>query len=195
MRLHWQTMQDGGLAGQGYLLPAFDLEAMRRQTMLAPRWLHFGASNILRSCLCVLLQKLLDAGDINSGLIVAEAFDEEILDCAFAPLDNACLAVTLKSDGTTQRRVVASIAQSIAYSRQKERLREVLCAPLLQVVSLTITEKGYAAARHCLAWTSMRAGWGPRWKRCLRKSAAARDACAKRWQTSRACIMPQELPE
>ena len=60
------------------------------------------------------------------------------------------LMVSLKPDGSMEREVVASIAEGLragrAYPQDLEKLRTIFRAPSLQMVSFTITEKGYALA-------------------------------------------------
>lgn len=142
MKLSLQSMQT--LAQKGYSIPSFDVQAMRGKTQSTPRWIHFGAGNIFRAFPAVLQQNLLDAGLTDTGLIVAECYDEEIIEKGFAPFDNLTVAVSLKHDGSVDKRVVASIAQALSYSGDYGRLAEVMAAPSLQIVSMTITEKGYA---------------------------------------------------
>jgi len=84
MKLSLQSLQ--ALADKGYIIPAFDVAAMRAATRKAPRWIHFGAGNIFRAFPAVLQQKLLDEGKADTGLIVAECYDEEIIQQGFAPL-------------------------------------------------------------------------------------------------------------
>ena len=60
---------------KGYQLPKFDLEAVRTKTHEQPTWIHFGAGNIFRAFPAALLQKALDAGAYDRGVIVAEGFD------------------------------------------------------------------------------------------------------------------------
>ena len=68
-------------ADKGYELPKFDLEAVRQKTHDEPTWIHFGAGNIFRAFPAALLQRVLDAGAYDRGVIVAEGFDYEIIDC------------------------------------------------------------------------------------------------------------------
>lgn len=84
---------------KGYQLPKFDLQAVREKTFREPTWLHFGAGNIFRAFPAAVLQKALDAGQYDRGVIVAEGFDYEIIDKAYRPYDNLSLLVLLKSDG------------------------------------------------------------------------------------------------
>ncbi len=128
----------------GYIMPAFDVEGMIEKTKKEPTWMHFGAGNILRAFPCVLAQKLLEMGETDKGMIVVESYDEEIIDKAFAPFDNLCLAVSLKGNGTVEKRVVASVAEALGYHQKKARVEEIFVADSLQMVSMTITEKGYS---------------------------------------------------
>ncbi len=144
MKLNLESLKNGEFEGKGYILPRFDIGAMRERTKKSPAWLHFGAGNILRAFPCVLLQTLLERGGADTGMIVAEAYDEEIITRAFAPYDNLCLAVSLKSDGSVEKRVVASVAEALGYRANRARIEEVFVNPGLQMVSMTITEKGYA---------------------------------------------------
>ena len=132
---------------KGYQLPQFDLQAVREKTFREPTWLHFGAGNIFRAFPAAVLQKALDAGRYDRGVIVAEGFDYEIIDKAYRPYDNLSLLVLLKSDGSIEKRVVASVTESLKadfqFGSDWERLETIFRAPSLQMVSFTITEKGY----------------------------------------------------
>ena len=135
---------------EGYQLPKFDLEAVRAKTHDQPTWLHFGAGNIFRAFPAALLEDLLDQGVYDRGVIVAEGFDFEIIDKAYAPYDNLSLLVVLQSDGSIQKKVVASVTESLRadpqFAADWARLEAVMTAPSLQMVSFTITEKGYSVA-------------------------------------------------
>jgi len=141
----------------GYKLPSFDIEAMIRRTKDAPTWLHIGAGNIFRIFLAGLQQDLLEAGHASTGIIVYESYDEGIIPASFAPYDNLTLAVSLGADGSTQKRVIASVAD--AFHSDLARLCQVIAQPSLQIISFTITEKGYTASNICpspiLAKTAM----------------------------------------
>ncbi|MCL2203537.1 MAG: mannitol dehydrogenase family protein [Defluviitaleaceae bacterium] len=110
--------------------------------MSGTKWLHLGAGNIFRVFIAALAQDLLDAGLGDSGLVACECFDEELIPTVFAPYNNETLGVTLHTDGRIEKRRIASITD--AFGRDKEKLCRVAAAPGLQIISLTITEKGYA---------------------------------------------------
>lgn len=129
---------------KGYTLPRFDIESVTKKTFEAPTWLHFGAGNIFRAYPAVLQQHLLNEGLVETGIIVSEAFDEEILDKAYRDYDNLSIAVTLKGSGEMTKEVVASVVESVKPHSEYARMVDIFRAPSLQLVSFTITEKGYA---------------------------------------------------
>ena len=137
-------------AEKGYQMPQFDIEAVRAKTHQAPVWVHFGAGNLFRAFPAAVLQQALDSGKYDRGVIVAEGFDFEIIDKAYAPYDNLSLLVCLQSDGNIQKKVIASVTESLKADARFEadwaRLAEIFENPSLQMISFTITEKGYAVA-------------------------------------------------
>jgi fructuronate reductase len=147
MKLNNKDLQDRGpWEKAGFRLPQFDREAMIRATGEKPQWVHFGAGNIFRAFPAALQQTLLEQGLEQTGIIVAEGYDGEIIDRAFLPYDNLSLAVTLKADGAIEKRVIASVARALRLDKPQdfEALRNIFRAPSLRMVSFTITEKGYS---------------------------------------------------
>lgn len=137
-------------AEKGYQMPQFDIEAVRAKTYAEPTWVHFGAGNLFRAFPAAILQQALDSGNYDRGVIVAEGFDFEIIDKAYIPYDNLSLLVCLQSDGNIQKKVIASVTESLKADGQFEsdwaRLVEIFKNPSLQMISFTITEKGYGVA-------------------------------------------------
>lgn len=133
---------------KGYKLPKFDREAVAKATKENPRWIHFGAGNIFRAFQANVMQNILNAGEMNTGLIVAEGFDYEIVEKMNRPHDDYTILVTLKADGSIEKTVVGAVVEScILDSENKteyDRLKEIFCKESLQMVSFTITEKGYS---------------------------------------------------
>ena len=131
-------------------LPTFDINAMRKATGQDPVWVHFGAGNIFRGFIAVLQQRLLNEGLAKSGIIAAETYDFEIIKKIYIPHDCLTLLVGLRPDGGTEKEVIASIAQGIRADVSDDsewaKLVSVFENPSLQMVSFTITEKGYALA-------------------------------------------------
>ncbi|MDY3783761.1 MAG: mannitol dehydrogenase family protein [Candidatus Cryptobacteroides sp.] len=135
---------------KGYELPSFDIAAVAKKTHDAPTWVHFGAGNIFRAFPAAILNDALNSGKYDKGVIVAESFDYEIIDKAYRPYENLSLLVSLQSSGTIEKKVIASITESLKadpqFAEDWARLVEIFKAPSLQMVSFTITEKGYGVA-------------------------------------------------
>ncbi len=132
----------------GYSLPEFNRAAVEQETKKHPRWIHFGAGNIFRAFQANVMQELLNKGICDSGLIVAEGYDYEIIEKMNHPHDDYSILVTLKSDGSIEKTVVGSIVESLALDSNNEpefeRLKAIFRNPSLQMASFTITEKGYS---------------------------------------------------
>lgn len=135
-------------AEKGIKLPEYDIDKMRENTKANPVWLHFGAGNIFRGFIAVLQQRLLNEGLAESGIIAADTFDYDMIDKIYKPYDNLVLNVGLKADGNTSMEVVASLAEAVKGdfndANERQRLMAIIASPSLQMVSFTITEKGYA---------------------------------------------------
>lgn len=132
----------------GIDLPGFEIEQVAQRTAEHPTWLHFGAGNILKGYISVLQQTLLDQKKADTGIIAVETYDLEIIDRIYAPYDNLNLLVLMKPDGSLEKKVIGSITESLAgdVTREKDwaRLTDIFANPSLQMVSFTITEKGYS---------------------------------------------------
>lgn len=135
---------------KGYKLPQYDIEKMRKNTEEACKWVHFGGGNIFRIFLAARMQDLLNKGLADSGIVVGEGFDGEVVEKGYAPFDNININVTLKADGTVDKEVCASVADAMICSTQRpeewKKFVKIFTNPALQMVSFTITEKGYATA-------------------------------------------------
>ena len=144
MRLSNESVKDKILWEKADIsLPKFDRDAMIEATGKAPKWIHFGAGNIFRSFPAALAQILLEQGHETTGIVVTEGYDGEIIDKCYTPFDNLCILVTLKSDGTTDKKVIASVASSFRMDRSFAELKKIFVKSSLQMASFTITEKGY----------------------------------------------------
>ena len=149
MKLNLQGIENKEIwKEKGYQLPEYDIEEMRTATRENPYWIHFGAGNLFRAFHARMLQEVLNRGGLDRGVIVAEGYDYEIIDKMYTPHDNLGIVATLKSDGTIEKTVVASVAEALPLDSQNEtaysRLKEIFCKDSLQMVTFTITEKGYS---------------------------------------------------
>ena len=130
---------------KGYELPKFDIEAVARKTHAEPTWVHFGAGNIFRAFPAAILNDALNTGKYDRGVIVAESFDYEIIDKAYRPYNNLSLLVSLQSNGTIEKKVIASVTESLKADRQFAedwvRLVEIFRAPSLQMSTRSLLSR------------------------------------------------------
>lgn len=129
-------------------VPSFDLRKLEETTAGKPAWVHFGAGNIFRAFIADVQQDLLEQGDSDTGIIAVDTFDYDIIDKIYTPFDNLTMAVFLNPDGSKTKKVIGSVTEGLkgdsADEQQFGRLKEIFRQPSLQIISFTITEKGYA---------------------------------------------------
>ncbi|WP_295581724.1 mannitol dehydrogenase family protein [uncultured Oscillibacter sp.] len=157
MKLNRASLADrAGWAAAHVKLPQYDVAAVAEATRKAPTWVHFGTGNIFRAYIAALAQRMLNEGLTDKGLLMANTNDPAILDIAYAPFDNLCIAVTLNPDATTDREIIGSIAEGVKADSGDQsamaRFREIFTDPGLQMLSFTITEKGYQLRGPDGAW-------------------------------------------
>lgn len=132
----------------GILLPGYDIKSVVQKTKEAPGWVHFGIGNIFRIFLGGIADILLEQQEIDRGITCVETFDTDVVDQIYTPYDNLVLSVILHGDGKQDKKVLGSLTEALKaqYEDQPawERLKEIFRAESLQMVSFTITEKGYA---------------------------------------------------
>ena len=133
---------------RGYHLPSYDVKEIAANTDNSPGWVHFGAGNIFRAYHARLAQELIEKGLSDTGIIVAEGFDYEIIDKAYKPYDNLSILAILKSDGTVEKQVIGSVTSSVkldtAETEDFAYLKKAFESKSLQLATFTITEKGYS---------------------------------------------------
>lgn len=149
MKLTLEGLNDKeGWKKAGVALPSYDIRAVRAETAKNPAWVHFGAGNIFRMFIGGIADTLLEKGLSKTGIVCAESFSFDMINEIYRPYDNLVLGVTLKPDGGVEKRVVASLSEAVASTPKNaeswSRMKQVFASPSLQMVSFTITEKGYA---------------------------------------------------
>ena len=147
MKLTLEGIKSSEWKDKGYIVPDFNYDEVKKNTFDNPLWVHFGAGNIFRAFQANVVQELLNKGVLKQGLIVAEGYDYEIIQKMYAPHDNISALVTLKSSGKVDKTVVASIMEALTCNPEDakdwNRLLDIFNKPSLQMVTFTITEKGY----------------------------------------------------
>lgn len=130
----------------GVKMPTFDLKNMREKTLTNPQWVHFGGGNLYRCFHAKIAQDLLNQGLLKTGVVVAEIFNEGLIE-EYKTNDNRTLSVVLKADGSIEKELIASTAEALLLSGKEpfsiQRIKEIFENQSLQFVTATITEKGY----------------------------------------------------
>ena len=140
----------------GITLPGYDVEAVSEKAKKEPVWVHFGIGNIFRVFIGGIADGLLEEGVMDRGITCVETFDYDVVDKIYQPYDNLGLNVILHGNGTREYKVIGSLAEAVKAQasdpEQRERLKEIFASSSLQLVSFTITEKGYALHRADGTW-------------------------------------------
>lgn len=140
----------------GICLPGYSVEAAAQKARKEPVWVHFGIGNIFRVFIGGIADGLLEEGALDRGITCVETFDYDVVDKIYHPYDNLGLSVILHGDGTREYKVLGSMAEAVkaqtSDSAQWTRLKEIFISPSLQMVSFTITEKGYALHKADGSW-------------------------------------------
>ena len=140
----------------GITLPGYDVKAVSEKAKKEPVGVHFGIGNIFRIFIGGIADGLLEEGVMDRGITCVETFDYDVVDKIYEPYDNLGLSVILHGDGTREYKVLGSLAEAVkaqsSNPEQWNRLKEIFASPSLQMVSFTITEKGYALQKADGAW-------------------------------------------
>ena len=143
----------------GIELPGYEIETVNQNTIRNPQWVHFGSGNIFRGFLAVIQQRLLNQGEADAGIIAVKSSDYQIIDQVYTPYDNLSLLVLMSHDGTLKKEVIASVSEIVKGDssdlNQWNHLKKIFANPSLQMVSLTITEKGYGLKQLNGEWMSV----------------------------------------
>ncbi len=149
MKLTYEGIKDiASWEKAGVSLPSYDPAETAAAAKEAPVWVHFGIGNIFRIFIGGIADRLLAGGYMHKGITCAESFDFDVIDKIYEPFDNLVLAVTLHADGRQDKRVLGSLSEAvkadICNNTAWARMSEIFTQPQLQMISFTITEKGYA---------------------------------------------------
>ncbi|QEA37559.1 mannitol dehydrogenase family protein [Leuconostoc citreum] len=130
----------------GVKVPSYDHETVVTRGLQNPRWIHFGGGNLFRAFHAAIANDLIEQGELDSGLIVVDTFSKEVVENVYHRNNNQVLRVVTKSDGSLDKQVFGSISDAVFDSAeaQNPELVQAFENRSLQIVTFSITEKGYA---------------------------------------------------
>lgn len=131
----------------GVRLPSYDVEKIKKAGVEHPVWLHVGAGNLYRTFQAEIADDLAEQNLLEAGIVVANMRSPYVINKVYKPYNNDILMITLLPNGKLEKRVLASTADSLFASPDSpqdwNRMIRYFEDPTLQLVSYTITEKGY----------------------------------------------------
>lgn len=149
MKLSYATLENKDFwESKGVGLPSYDVRELARKTVESPRWVHMGIGNIFRIFIGGIADKLISEKLLDRGITCVETFDYDVVDKIYKPFDNLVLAATLHQDGKRDFNILGSLCEALKAETKDpaamKRLEQIFTNKELQLVSFTITEKGYA---------------------------------------------------
>jgi fructuronate reductase len=130
-------LTDAALDGVRAEVPAYD------RAMVTPGIVHLGLGAFARAHLAVFVDDLLAAGHTDLGIIGVSLRSADV-PAALRPQRGLYTVVTVDGDESTCR-VIGSVLDVLHAPSQAAVLRAALTAPTTSIVTVTVTEKGYAA--------------------------------------------------
>lgn len=130
-------------------VPTYDAAKVAEKTVKEPRWIHFGGGNLFRAFHAAIANKLIEDGEMDSGIIVSDTYDDAVVNDIYKKYNNKIVRVVTKADGSQDRDLFASVAKAVFAGPATvdasgfEELKGYFTQASLQVVSFSITEKGY----------------------------------------------------
>ncbi len=146
VKLNYEGLKDkAAWEKAGYTIPQYDVEKVRQATLDAPTWVHIGAGNIFRGFIASLQQELLNQGETDRGIVALAPFDGSTLKEVTGGADYLTVQIQMHKDGTLDKDVYASLVDGLDLAEPEdfERAKAIFTDPGLQMLTFTITEKGY----------------------------------------------------
>ena len=145
----WTTSTDE-LRRVGVRLPSEQSIEARGLGAAQPSWIHMGGGNLYRSLHAQIAQDLIEAGELDRGIVVAQTRSPITVDRLYRAHNCDILQVLMHGDGTLDQRILASTARAVFAHPDDARgwglMKSYFESDVLQLVTFTITEKGYVVA-------------------------------------------------
>lgn len=130
-------------ADAGIKVPTYDI----KQKTGATKWVHFGGGNLFRAFHAAIANRLLESGDLDAGVVVAETHDKDVVQDAYKKFNDKILRVITHEDGNFEKELFASVADALFFDQSNpdgwNKLFKIFENPALQLATFSITEKGY----------------------------------------------------
>lgn len=128
-------------------LPKYDVKKLKEKGKNAPIWLHFGGGNLYRGFHAEIAQKLANKNEMDSGIVVCETFDEQVVEKVYKPYNNDILEIVMHEGGKLDKRILSATADAVYCNPINktgfEQIKKYFRNKELQFTTFTITEKGY----------------------------------------------------
>ncbi|WIH85920.1 mannitol dehydrogenase family protein [Brachyspira pilosicoli] len=153
MKLNIENLNDKNFWENANIeVPKYNINDIRKNTAEKPTWIHFGAGNIFRGFIAAVADTLLNDSIIDTGIIAVDthAFgrddDYDMINKVYKPFDNLTLLASIKSNGDIDKKIIGSITDILHadFINNYDALKKIFISSSLQIVSFTITEKGYS---------------------------------------------------
>ncbi|MCT3399227.1 mannitol dehydrogenase family protein, partial [Lentilactobacillus hilgardii] len=96
----------------GIKVPSYDIT----QKTGATRWVHFGGGNLFRAFHAAIADRLLESGDLDAGVVVAETHDPDVVEGVYKQYNDRILRVITHEDGKFEKELFASVADSLFFA-------------------------------------------------------------------------------
>lgn len=127
----------------GIKVPSYDITKKTGAT----RWVHFGGGNLFRAFHAAIADRLLESGDLDAGVVVAETHDPDVVKGVYKQYNDRILRVITHEDGQFEKELFASVSDSLFFAPDHKeewaKLFKIFENPALQLATFSITEKGY----------------------------------------------------
>ncbi|MEI0610060.1 mannitol dehydrogenase family protein [Brachyspira pilosicoli] len=153
MKLNIENLNDKNFWENANIeVPKYNINDIRKNTAEKPTWIHFGAGNIFRGFIAAVADTLLNDSIIDTGIIAVDthAFgrddDYDMINKVYKPFDNLTLLASIKSNGDIDKKIIGSITDVLHadFINNYDALKKIFISSSIQIVSFTITEKGYS---------------------------------------------------
>mgnify|MGYP003364959681 CR=1 FL=1 len=129
------SSQTSELAERDVQITNINIDILRDKTASKPQWVHFGGGNLYRGFHAEVAQELINQGKLETGVVVCETYDENIIDEAYLPYDNAILEVIMHEDGKLEKNycnrlqqlIIATLVALKVMRRSKLSLKMLVC--------------------------------------------------------------------